>query len=154
MINILINLSNQIRNSVHPIPFWLDESADVAAQLEAAAEDAAASGHPIRALLLTNPNNPLGIIHRESSIRAMLRWALNANVHLVSDEIYALTVHTGDERFKSTALVAGEMVAAGELPQERVDAYLHLLWGLSKDFGASGLRLGVLHSRNACFKQA
>jgi hypothetical protein len=33
---------------------------DIAAQLDAAAEGAAARGSPIRALLLTNPSNPLG----------------------------------------------------------------------------------------------
>ena len=143
----------QIRNGVHPVPFWLDEAGDVEAQLEAAFASAADAGRPVKALLLTNPNNPLGVMHAETTLRAMLRWAVGRGVHLVSDEIYALTVHTGAETFKSTLLVAQDMVGAGELAAADVDTHLHLLWGLSKDFGGSGLRLGVLWSRNAQFKQ-
>lgn len=143
----------QIRIGVHPVPFWLDEAGDVEAQLEAAFVSAADVGRPVKALLLTNPNNPLGVMHAESTLRAMLRWAVGRGVHLVSDEIYALTVHTGAETFKSTLLVAQDMVGAGELAAADVDTHLHLLWGLSKDFGGSGLRLGVLWSRNAQFKR-
>ena len=143
----------QIRIGVHPVPFWLDEAGDVEAQLEAAFASAADAGRPVKALLLTNPNNPLGVMHAETTLRAMLRWAVGRGVHLVSDEIYALTVHTGAESFKSTLRVAHDMVGAGELAAAEVDTHLHLLWGLSKDFGGSGLRLGVLWSRNAQFKQ-
>jgi histidinol-phosphate/aromatic aminotransferase/cobyric acid decarboxylase-like protein len=35
---------------------------NVAEQLDAAAAQAAAQGHPVRAVLLANPNNPLGFV--------------------------------------------------------------------------------------------
>jgi aspartate/methionine/tyrosine aminotransferase len=70
-----------------------------------------------------------------------------------SDEIYALSVW-GDAAatahpFVSLEVIAREAAASGQLPcsDARVAAHLHVVWGLSKDFSASGLRVGCLHTR-------
>ncbi|EFN53200.1 hypothetical protein CHLNCDRAFT_137035 [Chlorella variabilis] len=45
-------------------------------------------------------------------------------------------------------------LAPGFYSQEQVDTYVHLLYGLSKDFCASGLRVGALYTRNKRLQQA
>ncbi|KAL6766393.1 hypothetical protein ACKKBG_A35855 [Auxenochlorella protothecoides x Auxenochlorella symbiontica] len=140
------------KDDVVPVPFYLVEDGDVTAQLAQAAAAAAEAGSPIRALLITNPNNPLGIVYSTATLKAMLEWSVKNGVHLVSDEIYALSVH-GEATFVSMQRVAQGLVEEGALTQEGVDTHLHLLWGMSKDFGGSGLRLGVLHTRSASLKK-
>ena len=48
----------QSLSHVEPVPVWLPEQGSVAGALDAAVEAAAAEGHPVKALLLTNPMNP------------------------------------------------------------------------------------------------
>jgi len=69
-----------------PLPFVLDESggADgVTQQLSAAAADAEARGVTVLALLLTNPNNPLGIMYSRTTLLAALEWCMERGVHVV-----------------------------------------------------------------------
>jgi 1-aminocyclopropane-1-carboxylate synthase len=44
-------------------------------------------------LLLTNPNDPLGVIYNSSVVRGAITWARKNNIHTIVDEIFALTVH-------------------------------------------------------------
>jgi aspartate/methionine/tyrosine aminotransferase len=96
----------------------------------------AGAGRPIKALLVTSPDNPLGTVSSPEEIGQVLAWAEERDLHVVFDEIYALSVF-GERAFTSCS----EM-----LPSlgERV----HIVWAFSKDFGASGLRCGVLVSEN------
>lgn len=52
-------------------------------QLSAAAAAAAERGIPVRALLVTNPNNPLGTVYSEEEVKEMIAWCLQHNVHYV-----------------------------------------------------------------------
>jgi 1-aminocyclopropane-1-carboxylate synthase len=79
-----------------------------------------------------------------------------------SDEIYALSVYK-PAAFTSGLDVAQRLVAAagggpaagaGLFPQSQVDSYVHLVYGLSKDWCASGLRVGLLYSRSAPLQAA
>jgi aspartate/methionine/tyrosine aminotransferase len=96
----------------------------------------ASAGRPVRALLFTTPNNPLGRVYTAREIEDVLRWAEAAKVHVVFDEIYALSVF-GERPFVSCASLRGAL-------GDRV----HIVWAFSKDFGASGLRCGVLVTEN------
>jgi aspartate/methionine/tyrosine aminotransferase len=96
----------------------------------------AAAGRPVRALLFTSPNNPLGTVYTPQEIEDVLRWAEAARVHVVFDEIYALSVF-GKRPFVSCASLRP---ALGDS--------VHIVWAFSKDFGASGLRCGVLVTEN------
>ena len=90
----------------------------------------------VRALLFTSPDNPMGRVYSADEVRQVMDWATRAGIHLVMDEIYALSVY-GEREFVSAA-------SLGPLG-ERV----HVVWAFSKDFAASGLRAGVLVSENA-----
>ncbi len=96
----------------------------------------ATADRPIKALLFTSPNNPLGSVYTAAEIEQILDWAENRQMHVVFDEVYALSVF-GDRGFTSCARVAAKL-------GNRV----HVVWAFSKDFGASGLRCGVLVSEN------
>lgn len=91
---------------------------------------------PIKALLYTNPNNPLGRVYPPDQVEEILGWAETNSLHVVLDEIYALSVF-GDTPFVSGAQLRPDL---GD--------WLHIVWAFSKDFGMSGLRSGVLLSEN------
>jgi aspartate/methionine/tyrosine aminotransferase len=102
----------------------------------------AGAGRPIKALLFTSPDNPLGTVTSPEEISQVLEWADDRDLHVVFDEIYALSVF-GDQAFTSCAELLPSL-------GERV----HIVWAFSKDFGASGLRCGVLVSENRAVNAA
>lgn len=59
--------------------------------LDASLEKAKAKGCRVRALILTSPHNPLGVIYTETELRACVGWCRQHGLHLISDEIYALS---------------------------------------------------------------
>lgn len=91
---------------------------------------------PVKALLFTSPNNPLGQVYSREEILEIVDWSERREVHLIVDEIYALSVF-GERTFVSAASLRPSL---GES--------IHIVWAFSKDFGASGLRCGVLVSEN------
>ncbi len=97
----------------------------------------AAADRPIRALLFTTPNNPLGRVYTADEVRTIVDWCDRNQIHAVIDEVYALSVF-GDRPFVSAAAVCDEL-------GDRV----HIVWAFSKDFAVSGLRCGVLLTDNA-----
>jgi aspartate/methionine/tyrosine aminotransferase len=94
------------------------------------------AGRPIRALLFTSPNNPLGTVYTAAEIEEVLRWAEAAKIHVIFDEVYALSVFR-KRRFTSCAAL-----------RPNLGDSVHIVWAFSKDFAASGLRCGVLVSEN------
>ena len=94
------------------------------------------SDRTVRALLYTNPNNPLGRIDAPSKVEEVLHWARDNGLHVVLDEVYALSV------FGETSFVSGARL------NPQLEDWLHIIWAFSKDFAASGLRVGVLLSEN------
>ena len=103
------------------------------ARLDAALERA---DRPVRALLYTNPDNPRGAVADAAALEEVLDWAEARQLHLVCDEVYALSVF-GATGFRSVASL-----------RPRLGDAVHIVWAFSKDFAASGLRCGVLASEN------
>ncbi|KAH1589998.1 hypothetical protein KXX34_005141 [Aspergillus fumigatus] len=71
-------------------------------------------------------------------------------LHLISDEVYALSVY--DDADSTDGFVS--VLSIDPVPLGVDPALIHVLYGMSKDFAASGLRLGCLISRNERFLQA
>ncbi|KIY99821.1 hypothetical protein MNEG_8138 [Monoraphidium neglectum] len=144
-----------VRNGTVPVPVHLHpDKGPLAAQLDAARAASEAKGVPIKALLLSNPSNPLGTVAPEAELRELLGWCLSNSLHFVSDEIYALSIFKeGGPAFVSAAQLAARE-AAGMKGGERARDLVHVIFGMSKDFCASGLRLGCLHSRNVSLNAA
>lgn len=108
-------------------------------ELDAAIE---AADVPITALLYTNPDNPLGRVATPEELLEVIEWAESNNIHIVVDEIYALSVF-GDAKFVSAARLRADL---GD--------HVHIAWAFSKDFAMSGLRAGVLFSENPAVIEA
>lgn len=112
---------------------------------EAALSQAKEAGINVRALMLCHPHNPLGQCYPRETLEALMRFCQKHSIHLIADEIYALSVYDipGDE-----AAVPFESVMSFDTSPYISNDYLHVMYGLSKDTAASGLRLGVIYVRN------
>lgn len=108
-----------------------------------ALENAAKSGVRARGIILCNPHNPLGHAYSIPYLRALMAFADKYNLHIISDEIYALSSWTNPSHPNTTNFTS---VLAIDLTNLIDPALVHCLWGTSKDFGASGLRLGAVIS--------
>ncbi|KAG0658669.1 hypothetical protein C6P46_005665 [Rhodotorula mucilaginosa] len=137
------------RNDVHVVGVDLPDGKEASpASLDAFEQKMAActaAGQKISAILLCNPNNPLGFCYPRETLIAYCRFAEKHNLHLIVDEIYALSTYDSDHRDPQplvSILSLDALVDAGCNPSR-----IHCVYGPSKDFGVNGLRLGVLVSQ-------
>ncbi len=112
-------------------------------------------GDRFRVLLLTQPNNPTGQVYTPSQIGEFADWCINHKIHLVSNEIYALSLLNQDH--EDIAADYSEQVVFTSLLrllEEKQSDYLHWWYAISKDFGLSGLRMGMAYTHNEGLLQA
>ncbi len=104
------------------------------------------TGKKVRGLMLCNPHNPLGRCYPRNVIIRLMQLCQKYQMHLISDESYALSVweNTVDQH---PLPVPFESVLSIELNGIIDPRLVHVLWGMSKDFGANGVRLGVMISQ-------
>ena len=94
------------------------------------------------------PNNPTGLMYSEDCLKMCLDFAYKNKLHVIGDEVYAISIFPG-QKMLSLADVADTWASQGEdaaEKQEFVKNYTHILYGMSKDFGLSGFRVGVLYT--------
>jgi 1-aminocyclopropane-1-carboxylate synthase len=101
------------------------------------------TGNAVRAVMLCNPHNPLGFNYPRDTLVAYARFCEKHNLHLVSDEIYALTQFENpdikdEEHVPFTSILAVDVLEEAGCNPARV----HVLYGAAKDFGMNGARLG------------
>lgn len=75
-----------------------------------------------------------------------MRFAERHNLHIISDEIYALSVFDSPNNPRAipfTSILSIDPVAVGCSP-----ARVHAIYGASKDWGANGFRVGALISQS------
>ena len=108
-------------------------------ELDLAFIEARSRGMRVKFLLLTNPNNPLGVVYSADVVRRAVLWARKRGLHTIMDELYALSTHDrNDRKFQSIIRILDNQLGND----------VHFLWALSKDFGASGFRVGTLYTQN------
>ena len=148
--------------SVVPVVSGVEPSMALSEEaLEEAYQSAWRLRTPPKALLLTNPSNPLGQTYTEEQLLLAAEWSRKRGLHLIVDEIYALSCfsHVGEEA-EEAASGANASPATSAYPWQSVAsilarrpdldaAHVHSLWSLSKDFGASGFRVGCLYTTSA-----
>eukprot|EP00403_Amphidinium_massartii_P024030 CAMPEP_0178407242 /NCGR_PEP_ID=MMETSP0689_2-20121128/19329_1 /TAXON_ID=160604 /ORGANISM="Amphidinium massartii, Strain CS-259" /LENGTH=452 /DNA_ID=CAMNT_0020028313 /DNA_START=114 /DNA_END=1472 /DNA_ORIENTATION=+ len=105
-----------------------------------------------KVLLVTNPHNPLGRIMSRREMQEVIDWCEANDVHLVCDEIYALSCF--GQYLPEGSLPTEEFVSLGQLLKGKLGSNKHVVWALSKDFGASGWRAGVLWTQNQDLQKA
>ncbi|KAI2623101.1 pyridoxal phosphate-dependent transferase [Hypoxylon sp. NC1633] len=100
----------------------------------------------VNAMLVTNPHNPLGRCYSKENLIEIMQFCQRHNLHLISDEVFALSEHGCDDLPKPrkfTSAMAIDAVAHGCDPSK-----VHVIWSMSKDLGATGARLGCVVTRN------
>ncbi|XP_057312166.1 probable inactive 1-aminocyclopropane-1-carboxylate synthase-like protein 2 [Hydractinia symbiolongicarpus] len=113
--------------------------------LEEAFIKAEEEGIHIKALLLSNPNNPLGIIYTEEELESYITFCSQYNIHLICDEIYMMSVYDENVDFKSVLSLKSYLKHSDKI---------HVVWGFSKDFGLSGFRCGIAITKNVDLQSA
>uniref|UniRef100_A0A915JXE1 Aminotransferase class I/classII domain-containing protein n=1 Tax=Romanomermis culicivorax TaxID=13658 RepID=A0A915JXE1_ROMCU len=101
---------------------------------------AISEGKSIKAIVIVNPDNPLGIVHPKDELLSIVQFASEKSLYLIFDEIYGLSVYRDcKEKFYSI------LSLLDTLPQE---SNIIWLWGLSKDFCSAGFRTSVFYTQN------
>lgn len=130
----------RVRNGARALPVSGDRADTLPnpSQLDAAVAKAAAEGCRVRALLLTNPSNPLGVVFTPAELTAAMEWAFDKGLHVVVDEVYASSVFDAQPAVPFVSALAMEAALPAMAKNK-----LHLVYGLSKDFCASGGALSL-----------
>jgi len=134
---------------VLPAPSWVSYAAQAALQgvetvrlptvrgqggvpdpdlLEAAAARRSATGEPLRAVLVTLPDNPTGTVASPETVRRLAEVAERHDLLLISDEIYLDLVHDGSPVLTVSAVAPDRTIVTT---------------GLSKNLALGGWRIGV-----------
>lgn len=113
-------------------------------------------GRRLRMLVLTQPDNPTGAIYGRTQLAYIADWCEEHHVHLCVNELYALSqLDTTDERLARDYPAESEPYTSFlHIVEARRSPYLHWWYSVSKDFGLSGLRCGIMYTRNADLVQA
>ncbi len=88
-----------------------------------------------RAIMVTNPGNPTGVVLTEEEMRTLVDIAKEHDLFLISDEVYRELVYGGE---KLSSMIGFEDAAENIVVVDSV----------SKRFSATGSRVGVMITRN------
>ena len=125
------------RAGVVPVGVPCDETLDRAA-FEEAFERVTKEGRRVRAVMFSSPNNPIGIVYKEEAVHNLIDFAMDHDIDIISDEIYAQTVFDPEATFVSTL----------KLVPESYRHRVHVTSSFAKDFVLSGFRTGMCFSYN------
>ncbi|KAI5925267.1 aminotransferase GliI-like protein [Camillea tinctor] len=137
-----------LHTNVTPVPVRIDSLDDVFGEgmvpaLERGLQEAPV---PIKALVVTNPHNPLGRCYSKENLIKLMQFCQRHSLHFISDEVFALSEHgCSDLRQprKFTSALAVDAAAYGCDTDK-----IHMIWSMSKDLAATGARMGCVVTRN------
>lgn len=93
----------------------------------------------VKILILNNASNPTGVLYSREELRAILVWAQEKGVKVISDEVYSGLVYEG------------EFVSAGSFQEFQENIFV--IQSASKNFGMTGWRIGVLAGQAEILKK-
>ncbi|KZF20923.1 PLP-dependent transferase [Xylona heveae TC161] len=129
-------------------PFGLD----AIAKYEEALLQAHHDGIEVKALILCSPHNPLGRCFPKDVLIELMRFCQKYRLHLISDEIYALSIWENAEAPEAVGFTSVLSIDTTGIIDRNL---IHVFWGMSKDFGANGLRIGfIISQHNQEFQKA
>ncbi|KAH7189725.1 pyridoxal phosphate-dependent transferase [Fusarium oxysporum] len=117
---------------------------DIVERYEARLQEVKASGKNVAGILLCNPHNPLGRCYSKDTLVKLMRFCQKHQLHLISDEVYALSTWENDESQAPPFTSCLSIDPTGIIDPSLIT----VVWGVSKDFGSNGLRLGCIISQN------
>lgn len=92
-----------------------------------------------KAILLTNPGNPTGVVYTPEEMQTIAKLAVKHDLAVIADEVYREFVYDGE--YKSF----------GTMPE--LDDNLIIIDSVSKRYSACGARIGCIISKNKDFCQ-
>ncbi|KAF8380581.1 hypothetical protein HHK36_028069 [Tetracentron sinense] len=110
------------------------------AALEEAYQEGLNNKKSIKAVLITNPSNPLGLTISPQTLSMILDFATKKSIHVMADEVYAGTVFSS-QPFTSILEIA-------QSSKKYNPNTVHVVYSLSKDLGLPGFRIGAIYSSN------
>ena len=124
-------------------------------QLEDAWAEIKNNGKKFKLLILTSPDNPTGTVYELNEIESIADWCINNQVHLIINELYGLSIiDTSHDEITSDYSRSYRFQSAFPLVNNLKSDYVHIIYGLSKDFSISGFRVGFIYSLNEHFLEA
>ncbi len=88
-----------------------------------------------KAIIICNPNNPTGYLYSWQELEQIRDLVIKHNLFFICDEVYRELCYV-DRKVRSAMLLEG------------IDRHLILIDSVSKRYSATGLRVGVMASRN------
>jgi aspartate/methionine/tyrosine aminotransferase len=123
--------------------------------LEKAKREIEAREKHFRFLVLTSPDNPTGGVYDYSTLLKITDWCLKNKIHLIVNEIYGLSlVNTRHPELSKDYVRHPEFKSFANIMLDKQSDFLHMWYAFSKDFGASGFRVGLVYSHNKTFLKA
>lgn len=101
----------------------------------------ASSRYRVKALILTNPHNPLGQCYPKRVLEDCLRFCQRRNIHLISEEVFALSTFNPIQVDLPEPRHFVSMLAIDPIALDCDPGRVHILWSMSKDFAAGGIKL-------------
>ncbi|ORX57467.1 PLP-dependent transferase [Hesseltinella vesiculosa] len=99
-------------------------------------------GPKCKVLLVTNPGNPHGRCYTLAEIHDLLLFASQHDLHIIFDEVYGLSTFDHLDADKENAFIS--VLSVPDLADRIDPQQVHVVYGLSKDFGLNGLRAGFI----------
>ncbi|EEH33262.2 hypothetical protein PAAG_04315 [Paracoccidioides lutzii Pb01] len=132
------------RSSVRPVLVNAGKFANnFTMQLIPALEDAMDKATcKIKALMITNPHNLFGQCYPLEVLEACLIFCQQRGLHFISDEGYGMTSFSIADNFDPEPFISALALDTELLQCDR--SRIHTIWSISKDFGASGFRVGCI----------
>lgn len=123
--------------------------------LNKAFQDIESQRKRFRILVITNPDNPTGGMYSQARLEEIADWCMVHNIHLIVNEIYCLSlIDTQHSELKEDYVEPLHFNSFIDIMQQKQSEYLHHWYAMSKDFGASGFRVGMVYSLNKIFLEA
>lgn len=123
--------------------------------LAKALADIESKGKRFRILIITSPDNPTGGLYSKDKLNELANWCIDKNIHMIVNEIYGLSlINTQHPELKEEYPETVTFYSFINVIQQKQSDYLHHWYALSKDFGASGFRVGMVYSLNKTFLEA
>uniref|UniRef100_A0A915DCA1 Aminotransferase class I/classII domain-containing protein n=1 Tax=Ditylenchus dipsaci TaxID=166011 RepID=A0A915DCA1_9BILA len=104
--------------------------------------EAVTQGQNVRAILLTQPHNPLGLAFDWDQISKLCQWAVKNNLWILIDETFVSHIakpNKNESAIKSFVSLADQ----SDLRQKLI-----WIWSVDKDMCLPGLRFAVIHTQN------
>lgn len=95
--------------------------------------------------------NDVGKCYPKKTLVALMRFCQAHGLHFISDEIYALSVFNNPDFPDAEPFTSALSIDSANVIDPNL---IHVIYGLSKDFGLAGVKIGCLISRNEALKQA